>query len=173
MGIFNNFVADSKKSEKGQIMIKFIGEYDSKLDEKGRAVVPSAFKAIVSKELSKENLSDISFVIKKSLFANCLEMYTYEQWEQESEQIKARLNFFNPEHDKFWREYSRERAFVTLDQKVGRIIIPKSLLTKIGVKKEIVFAGNDFKIEIWAKEKYAKTKMKESEFVNLATKILG
>lgn len=154
-------------------MVKFIGEYASKLDEKGRAVVPAAFKAIVAKEFAKEALKDISFVIKKSLFSNCLEMYTYEQWEQESEQIKARLNFFNREHDLFWREYSRDRALVSLDQKVGRIIIPKALLKKIGVKNEIVFAGNDFKIEIWAKEKYAKGRMEENDFVALATKILG
>ncbi len=154
-------------------MVKFIGEYASKLDEKGRAVVPAPFKAIVAKEFAKQELKDISFVIKKSLFSNCLEMYTYEQWELESEQIRARLNFFNPEHDRFWREYSRERALVSLDQKVGRIIIPKELLKKIGVKREIVFAGNDFKIEIWAKANYAKGKMDENEFVKLATKILG
>ena len=83
------------------------------------------------------------------------------------------LNFFNREHDLFWREYSRDRALVSLDQKVGRIIIPKALLKKIGVKNEIVFAGNDFKIEIWAKEKYAKGRMEENDFVALATKILG
>ncbi len=158
-------------------MVKFIGEYESKLDDKGRVVVPSAFKSIVINRLdgasSNDNLADIAFVIKKSLFSNCLEMYTYQQWEQESEEIKGRLNFFNPEHDKFWREYSRDRALVTLDRKVGRIIIPKTLLKKIGVDKEIIFAGNDFKIEIWAKENYNKTKMEEKAFVNLATKILG
>lgn len=158
-------------------MVKFIGEYESRLDDKGRAVVPAAFKGLVADELIGNNPQkekvEISFVIKKSLFSNCLEMYTYQQWEQESEQIKQRLNFFNPEHDRFWREYSRDRALVTLDQKVGRIIIPKNLLGKIGVKKDLVFAGNDFKIEIWAKEKYGKSKMKESDFVTLATKILG
>lgn len=154
-------------------MVKFVGEYASKLDEKGRAVVPAAFKALVAKEFAKQSLEEISFVIKKSLFADCLEMYTYEQWEQESEQIKSRLNFFIPEHDKFWREYSRNRALVTLDQRVGRIIIPKALLKKIGVKNEIVFAGNDFKIEVWAKEKYSTGQLDDDEVAALGTKILG
>lgn len=170
MGKFPNFVT-TKKGEKE--MVKFVGEYASKLDEKGRAVVPAAFKTLVAKEFAKQSLEEISFVIKKSLFADCLEMYTYEQWEQESEGIKARLNFFNPEHDKFWREYSRNRALVSLDQRVGRIIIPKELLKKIGVKNEIVFAGNDFKIEVWAKEKYSKGQMKDNEVAALGTKILG
>lgn len=154
-------------------MVKFIGEYEAKIDEKGRVVVPSLFKSIVSKELNKESFDQISFVIKKSIFSNCLEMYTYEQWESESESIKSRLNFFKPEHDKFWREYLKNRALVTLDQKVGRIIIPKNLLSRIGAEKEIIFVGNDFKIEIWAKENYRIEQMDESDFVKLATKLLG
>ena len=154
-------------------MVKFIGEYEAKIDEKGRVVVPSLFKSIVSKELNKESFDQISFVIKKSIFSNCLEMYTYEQWESESESIKFRLNFFKPEHDKFWREYLKNRALVTLDQKVGRIIIPKNLLSRIGAEKEIIFVGNDFKIEIWAKENYRIEQMDESDFVKLATKLLG
>ena len=66
-----------------------------------------------------------------------------------------------------------DRALVTLDQKVGRIIIPKNLLAKIGVDKEIVFSGNDFKIEIWAKENFGKGRMSEDDFTSLTEKLLG
>lgn len=148
-------------------MAKFIGEYRVKIDDKGRVVFPSAFKAVLS--LSGSNL----LVIKKDLFEDCLEMFTYEQWEKESDMVKSRLNFFNKEHALFWREYMRNRAIVEPDGKLGRISIPKHLLSQIGADKELVFAGNDHKIEIWSCEKYDAGKMDGADFSQLAQKILG
>lgn len=154
-------------------MVKFIGTYEAKLDDKGRVVVPAAYKSLVSKYLGVEPGGEISFVIKKDIFANCLNMFTYQQWEQESEQIRSRLNLFRRKDQDWYREYNMDRAMVTLDQKVGRIIIPKSLLEKIGVKKDIVFFGNDFKIEIWAKENYGKNRINETDFESLTEELLG
>ena len=108
-------------------MVKFIGEFTVKVDDKGRLIFPSSLKATLS---DKEELR---FVVKKHLFANCLEMYSYEEWSRESEAVKSRLNFFNREHDAFWREYMRDRAEVQPDEKLGRISIPKRLLDDIGV----------------------------------------
>lgn len=144
-------------------MVKFIGEYRAKVDDKGRLIFPSAFKA----------LCPGPFVVKKNLFADCLEMYALPEWERESEAVKARLNPFNKKHDLFWRNYLRDRAQVTPDEKLGRISIPKSMLDGIGIEKEVVFSGNDHKIEIWAKEKFETARMSEEDFVDLAQEILG
>ncbi len=151
-------------------MVKFIGEYVPKLDDKGRAVVPAAFKNLLGKLQPDQ---EISFVIKKDIFANCLNMFTYEQWNQESEQVRSRLNLFRREDAAWYREYMMDRALVTLDGKVGRIIIPKNLLAKIGADKEIVFSGCDFKIEIWAKENFGNNRLSEEDFTNLTEKLLG
>lgn len=148
-------------------MIKFIGEYSAKIDDKGRVVFPSPLKSML---LSQE---DQRFVIRKNLFFNCLEMYTYQEWTRESEEVKSRLNFFNPEHALFWREFMRDRALVEPDQKLGRISIPKRLLEQIGVEKEVLFAGNDHKIEIWAKKNYKNEQLPGSDYSQLAQKILG
>ena len=59
------------------------------------------------------------------------------------------------------------------DSKLGRITIPKALLDKAGITKEVVFAGNNHMIEIWDKEKYEAREMDSGEFVALAEKILG
>ncbi len=143
-------------------MAKFIGEYTVKIDDKGRLVFPSAFKNVMS------DGEGMKFVIKKDIFADCLEMYTYAEWEKQSEDVKSRLNFFNRKHALFWREYMRDRAVVEPDSKIGRISIPKKLLEAIGVNKEVVFAGSDFKIEIWAREKYSETVISGEEFIALA-----
>lgn len=143
-------------------MVKFIGEYTVKIDDKGRLVLPSAFKSVMAAG------EDLRFVIKKDIFEDCLEMYTYAEWDRQSEEVKSRLDFFNKKHAVFWREYMRNRAVVEPDPKIGRITIPKKLLESIGVNREVVFAGNDFKIEIWAKEKYAETIISGDEFISLA-----
>ena len=148
-------------------MAKFIGCYKAKVDDKGRLIFPAAFKSIMGEG------ANLRFVVKKSLFAECLEMYAYDQWEQDSEAVRNRLNFFNPEHAAFWREYMRGTADVEPDGKLGRMTIPKALLDKAGISKEVVFAGNNHMIEIWDKEKYEAREMESGEFVALAEKILG
>lgn len=148
-------------------MAKFIGCCKAKVDDKGRLIFPSAFKSSMGEG------ARLRFVVKKSLFAECLEMYTYEQWEQDSEAVRSRLNFFNKEHANLWREYMRGTADVEPDSKLGRMTIPRALLEKAGIEKEVVFAGNNHLIEIWDKEKYEAQAMSGDEFVALAEKILG
>ena len=143
-------------------MNTFIGEYTVKIDDKGRMVFPSAFKSLMSAD------GDIRFVIKKDIFEDCLEMYTFEEWERQSSEVKSRLNFFNRDHAMFWREYMRDRAIVEPDGKVGRISVPKKLLEAIGVNKEVVFSGNDYKIEIWAREKFEEARISNEQYISLA-----
>ena len=148
-------------------MAKFIGCYKAKLDDKGRLIFPAAFKSSMGEGAS------LRFVVKKSLFADCLEMYTFDEWEKDSEAVRSRLNFFNKEHAAFWREYMRGTADVEPDSKLGRMMIPKEMLDRVGITKEVVFAGNNHLIEIWDKEKYEAREMSSEDFVALAEKILG
>ena len=57
-------------------MIKFFGEYNVKVDDKGRLIFPAAFKGIMPAE------GDMRFVVRKDNFAECLEMYTFSEWER-------------------------------------------------------------------------------------------
>ena len=148
-------------------MAKFIGCYKAKVDDKGRLIFPAAFKSSMGEGAS------LRFVVKKSLFAECLEMYAYDEWERDSEAVRSRLNFFNPEHATFWREYMRGTADVEPDGKLGRMTIPTALLEKAGIDKDVVFAGNNHMIEVWDKEKYEAREMESNDFVALAEKILG
>ena len=145
-------------------MIKFIGEYTAKIDDKGRLVLPSAFKSAMSIDGSQ----DMRLVIKKDIYEKCLDIYTYEEWTRESEELKGKLNFFNRDHARFWREYMRDRALVEPDGKLGMIGIPRKLLDAIGAGKEVVFCGCDHKIEIWAKDRYESGAVSEEEIISLA-----
>ncbi len=148
-------------------MVRFIGEYKAKVDDKGRLVFPSAFKALMPSD------EPIRLVIKKDLFAPCLNIFTYEEWAKESEDVLSKLNLKNREHQLLWRGYMSGRSVVTPDEKFGRIMIPRQLLDSIGVEKEVVFCGNDFKIELWAKDRFEASAIDEQEFTELVEKILG
>ena len=100
-------------------------------------------------------------------------MYTYDEWSRESEDLKSKLNFFDRRHELFWRQYMRDRALVEPDGKLGRISIPRKLLDSIGAEKEVVFCGNDHKIEIWARDKFVSSGISNEEFVSLAGEIFG
>ena len=143
-------------------MVTFIGEYTSKIDDKGRMVFPAPLKGVLPPG------SDMRFVIKKDLFEPCLQMYTMDEWEHTSAEVKSKLNFFNRQHAIFWREYMRDRDVVEPDVKLGRITVSRKLLDAIGVTKEVVFSGNDFKIEIWAKEEFEKRRIPNDEYIAIA-----
>ena len=146
-------------------MVTFYGKYTSKLDDKGRLVLPAPLKGALPEG------GDMRFVVRKDIFASCLEMYTYEEWERQAAEVRARLNFFNVEHATFWRAYMRDCVIVEPDAKFGRITISKELLESIGVTKEVEFVGNGFKIEIWAKEAYESSKISNEDFVAIAGKL--
>ncbi len=143
-------------------MVTFIGTYRSKVDDKGRIVFPAPFKGALPPG------SDMRFVIKKSLYSDCLDMYSYEEWEKEYDKIRESLDFFNPRHVLFWREYMRDCVVVEPDPKLGRISIPGYLLDAIGVQKEDAFLGINFKIEIWAGEKFADARVSREDYVAIA-----
>lgn len=149
-------------------MVRFIGEYNAKVDDKWRVILPAAFKSIMPAD------GDMRFVIRKENFSDCLEMFTYAEWEHQSEQVRSKLNpAFNREHAKFWRAYMLNSSIVEPDAKLGRISIPRKLLEMIGVSqegagKEVVFSGNDYKIEIWAKDKFESNIISNEEFLSIA-----
>ena len=143
-------------------MITFIGEYTSKIDDKGRVVFPAPFKSLMPVE------GDMRFVVKKDIFRPCLEMLTYQEWTAQTDAMKARLDFLNPNHARFWSHYTSENYIVRPDDKLGRISIPRELLDYIGATKEVVFSGGVFKIEIWSKEGYEKSQITQDEFIAIA-----
>ena len=65
----------------------------------------------------------------------------------------------------------RNRSVVEPDPKFGRISISKKLLEAIGITKEVVFFGNDYKIEIWAKEQYEASQITNEEYIAIAGKL--
>jgi len=143
-----------------------IGTYECKVDVKGRLMFPAAFKGQLEAVLSK------GFVIKRSIFRKCLELYPMEEWDLESKRINS-LNRFRKKNVDFIRKFMAGVKTVELDS-TGRLLIPKDLITYSNIKKEIVLASVVNKIEIWDKSEYEKAvDYDPDEFADLAEEVMG
>lgn len=145
----------------------FVGEYISKLDAKGRVIFPSSLK----KQLPEDGQLS-TFVLKRDIYEKCLVLYPKSEWDRQASILKHRLNPFNRRHAEFLREFYRGTAEVALDAN-SRILIPKVLLEYISADKDLVFAGMEGKVEIWAKDVYEKSAMTNDDFAEMAGSILG
>jgi len=147
-------------------MTTFIGDYNCKVDEKGRVTFPSTLK----KQLGV--VSEGRFVVKKDIFEHCLVLFSIEEWERQNTLIRERINPYNKEHNKFLRNFYRGSAEIVMDGN-NRMLIPKRLLDLAQISKEAILAGQDGKIEIWSKELYESAEQKHDDFAALAEKIMG
>ena len=145
----------------------FVGEYNSKLDNKCRVIFPSQLKRQVPDEEQAA-----AFVLKRDIYEKCLVLYPMSEWNRQTGLLRKRLNPFNRKHAEFLREFYRGTAEVYLDNN-SRFLIPKVLLDYIGGEKELVFAGQEGKVEIWAKNVYEQKSMGNDSFAELAEEILG
>ena len=146
-------------------MITFIGEYTCKLDAKGRVILPSAFK----KQMTGSDPE--RFVIKKDIFEKCLILYPYQEWERQTKNLRKKINPYKKEHNKFIRQLFKGMAEIMLDAN-NRLLIPKRLLDEVDVDKEVIMAGQDGKIEIWAKDLYEQIELGNDEFAGMAENIM-
>ena len=148
-------------------MTGFFGKHTAKIDDKGRLVIPSAIKCVVPAD-------QMQFVIRKDMYSNCLEMYTWQEWANMSQAVRSKLDLaFDEDHIRYWRTYMSDTVTVVPDAKLGRITIPRELLDKAGIAKEVVFQGVDFKVEIWAKEELEGGCFSAEEFRNMGKKLAG
>ncbi len=121
------------------------GEYECKVDSKGRFLVPSSLLAFFSEEEQNE------FVINKGM-DSCLILYPIQVWEQEIEKIYSK-NQFLEKNRAFARMFQSGAQPVHLDNQ-KRILIPKKLIETAGIHNDIVLIGAYDRIEIWSKEKF-------------------
>ena len=146
-------------------MLQLIGEFECKLDAKGRLVVPSALKRQLP-DVEREGL-----IINRGFERN-LVIYTREEWDKQAAKI-SRLNTFNAKNREFIRQFSRGATELNLDA-AGRVLIPKSLSSYAGINAEVVLSCQINKIEVWDKVAYEAQWEDDGEgFAALAEEVMG
>lgn len=163
MGILDYFYIDFKT----HTMLSLIGGHDCTLDAKGRVLLPGALKKQLSPVISQ------GFIIKRSMFQPCLELYPRPAWDKQMKQIN-KLNRFIKKNNDFIRLFMAGVREVELDT-AGRLQIPRDLVVFADMKADIVISSLTEVIEIWDKQKY-ESLTSSSEHIDkesLAAEVMG
>lgn len=146
-------------------MLRLLGEYDCKVDAKGRIRLPSG---LISQLDEGESLS---FVINRG-FDKCLMVYPQKVWEKIAQEIDN-LNMYDKKNRDFVRYFYRGAHKVELDS-ADRMLITKRLLEYASIEKEVILYAYKDRVEVWSKEKYMEMLDKEPDsFSDLAQEVLG
>ena len=147
-------------------MNTIIGTYECKADLKGRLMLPAPLKKQLHEGLEE------GFVLKRSVFQPCLELYPMAEWSKMMEKIN-KLNRFVKKNNDFIRRFTAGVKVVEMDS-AGRLLIPKDLVVFAGIKNDIVLSSAVNIVEIWDKDKY-ETSIDESadDFAELAEEVMG
>lgn len=146
-------------------MLNLLGEYDVRLDAKGRLVLPSGLKKQLADILSK------GFVINRDVFRPCLVLYPQPVWEATSRML-GRLNRFVERNMEFIRRFTAGATRLELDAS-GRLLLPKALMDdpKLGKDLKLVCLGD--RVEVWGKEGYAQMRKEKVDLSALAEEVMG
>ena len=147
-------------------MTHFIGTFECKADNKGRVMIPISLKKQLSLNIKDE------FVIKRAVFNSCLELYPMNEWLLLMKKINS-LNRFNKKNNDFIRRFTAGVKSINIDS-LGRLLIPRDLISHAKIQKDIVLSSAVNILEIWDKELYeASIDAATIDFGSLAEDVMG
>ncbi len=141
------------------------GEFECKLDNKGRMTIPAGLKKKLP-EAESEGL-----VINRG-FKKYLVIYTKQEWDKKLDELN-KLNQYENKNIEFIRYFTRGATELTLDA-ASRVNLPQLLLDYAGITGDVVLTCQINKIEVW--DKAAHRAMIDSEpedFASLAEQVMG
>ena len=135
-----------------------IGEFSHGMDKKNRIIIPAKLR---------DGLG-ATFIMTKGL-DSCLYIYPKSEWEVFEKKLKAL-----PMTDKNVRAFVRfffSGANEMEPDKMGRVLIPQSLLSYAGIEGEVVSVGMMDRVEVWSKEKWTAYNESDMDMDAIAAKM--
>lgn len=118
----------------------FVGTFEHSLDDKGRVVLPVAFR---------NQLADRGFV---SQYQGCLGVWTETGFNEMADRLLEKVREGAAPRDAV-RTFAADAMQVKPDSQ-GRINLPQRLRELVGLDREVVVIGAIDKIEIWDAERW-------------------
>ncbi len=146
-------------------MTSLIGEYDCKVDAKGRFMFPMDLRK------QMESLFEKGFVINRNLHQKCLVLYPIQEWNKLNTKL-SKLNRLIKANDVFVRKFTGGATSAEADGS-GRILLPKALTQYADIKSDIKVLGSNNVIEIWDKALYEEFLNQDINIEQLAQDVLG
>lgn len=119
----------------------FLGEYEYKIDPKGRVAIPPRFRGEFWEGI----------VLARGL-ERCIIAYPPPLWKETAERFDA-LPITRSRERRIGRVIFATAFSLELDEQ-GRVVLPPSLREHAGIKETVVIAGINNYLEIWSKEQW-------------------
>jgi MraZ protein len=143
------------------VVLSFRGEFNQKVDGKGRMSIPADFRAVLADGDSRcpENPLPRMVVLHGPHLKNFLQAYTIEAMEEIEEGIKALPR--GSAKRKRAAKFILSKSWETEIDKDGRIVLPQRLRQQIGLEGEATMSAMGDHFEIWNAETYAEVEAAE------------
>ena len=143
----------------------FYGEYEHTIDPKGRLIIPSKFREVLTNQYIEK------FYVTRGL-DKCLFVFTAEEWRVQEQKFKS-LSFTKPQARKFNRLFFSGACDLICD-KQGRILIPSYLQTYAQISKDVMIVGVSNRFEIWDRTRWKEFySSSEDDFEELAESLIS
>lgn len=147
------------------LMSSLIGEFDCKVDAKGRFMFPVNLRKQLDDAFEK------GFVINRNLHQKCLVLYPINEWNKLNKKL-SKLNRLIKANDVFVRKFTGGATGADADN-TGRVLLPKALVDYAGITTDIKVLGSNNVIEIWDKTMYDQFLSQDLDIEKLAQDVLG
>ena len=128
--------------------MNFSAEKEATFDEKGRVVLPADYKNEMGGSIPGGQLA-----VEIDAYEKCLNIYPMAEWEERIAHIRSKLNRDNKIHSRMIDQFYRNFKIIPVPDSC-RMNIPNNFLEKVGITKEVVFAGAADRIRLWDAEEY-------------------
>ena len=131
-----------------------IGNFEHKLDAKGRLVIPSCFR---------EELG--SRVVVTTIDNLCISLYSERNWEED---FLLRIDEINKKSKNGANTQRRilANSFKQEIDSMGRMLIPETLRRDTNILQDVCVNGNNKKLEIWDSARWKKFMIDSEELVS-------
>ena len=130
----------------------FIGQVQSKTDEKGRIFVPSAYRRVL-KEMGSQRI-----IMRRDTDNECLIFYPEPVWNKKVNDLRSVLDEWNAEDQMLLMQFMSDAEILETDAQ-GRVLLTKQNLQLIDAKQNVLFVGMLDRFALWAPETYAQKSM--------------
>lgn len=146
-------------------MPDFSNLYNATVDDKGRVVLPAAYKREISE-------ADRVFAVEIDPYEKCLNLYPMSSWERRLAFIRSRLNPNDPRQSRLLDKFYQSFVKITVADN-GRLNIPNAFFEKMGIVKDVVFTGQGDRIRLWEAEAYHRSMLPDEDYPALFEEFLG
>jgi len=126
--------------------VAFRGSFEFTLDAKNRLTIPAKFRGQFPTGVTLARMRDVS---------DCVSVWSTPDFEAYVDGLLDACHPLSEEREALARFYGANSSDAELDG-AGRVIVPPRMLVAAGIEKDVVINGVTNRLEVWARDTWAR-----------------